>query len=84
MEKSESAVSAILKITRRRKMNEHDSGSSDEEDIRKVVGSGQDRSENPIRRAWRLRQRMLTLGIEFEDDDERIRRTVGSAQHGRR
>lgn len=63
-------------------MNEHDPGSSDEENIRKVLGSGQDRSENPIRRAWRLRQRMLTLGIEFEDDDEWIRRTVGSAQRG--
>jgi len=50
--------------------------SSEGERIRKEVGS-RSVSENPIRRVWQLRERLLHLGIEFEDDDERIRKLVG-------
>jgi len=49
------------------------------EKIRKTVGSDP-RAENPIRRVWKLRERMLHLGIEFEDDDERIRKIVGRSE----
>lgn len=52
---------------------------NDEEEIRKTVGSYSG-PENPIRRVWRLRERMLHLGIEFEDDDERIRKVVGRSE----
>ena len=50
-----------------------------EENIRRTVGSDSG-SENPIRRVWRLRERMLHLEIEFEDDDERIRKVVGRSK----
>jgi len=58
-------------------------GSSDQssEKIRKIVGSNSG-AENPIRRVWHLRERMLHLGIEFEDDDERIRKVVGREKEG--
>ena len=52
-----------------------------DEDIRRTVGSYSG-PENPIRRVWRLRERMLHLGIEFEDDDERIRKIVGREGKG--
>ncbi len=50
-----------------------------DEDIRRIIGSYSE-SENPIRRVWQLRKRMLRLGIEFEDDDERIRKVVGRSE----
>jgi len=49
------------------------------EKIRMTVGSNSER-ENPIRRVWRLRERMLHLGIEFKADDERIRKVVGRSE----
>ena len=55
--------------------------SSGSEHIRKTVGSYSE-PENPIQRVWRLRERMLHLGIEFEDDDERIRKIVGREGEG--
>jgi hypothetical protein len=58
-------------------MADHDAGTDDER-IRKTVGSRAE-TDNPIRRVWRLRERMLRLGIDFEDDDERIRKVVGGS-----
>ncbi|MFP4228738.1 MAG: hypothetical protein ACLFTE_07925 [Salinivenus sp.] len=52
-----------------------------DEDIRRTVGTDSE-SENPIRRVWRLRERMLHLDIEFEDDGERIRKMVGREERG--
>ena len=68
-------------------MPESSAGSGDER-IRKVVGSGlaceDPIRENPIRRVWKLRERMLRLGIDFGNDDERIRKVVGGPQRGER
>jgi hypothetical protein len=55
---------------------EEPGSASEGERIRKVVGSRSE-PENPIRRVWKLRERMLRLGIDFDDDDERIRKVVG-------
>lgn len=63
-------------------MKEHASSARSER-IRKIVGSRSE-SGNPVRRVWRLRERMLRLGIEFEDDDERIRKVVGRSERGER
>ena len=41
-------------------------------------------ARNPIRRVWKLRERMLRLGIDFGNDDERIRKVVGGPQRGER
>jgi hypothetical protein len=61
-------------------MAEPESASEREEErIRKTVGSRSD-PENPIRRVWTLRERMLRLGIDFDDDDERIRKVVGGSE----
>lgn len=60
-----------------------DRRSSDKERIRKVVGTHPD-TENPVRRVWELRERMLRLGIDFGNDDERIRKVVGGSQRGER
>jgi hypothetical protein len=57
-------------------MNPKRSSDHSSEWIRKTVGSDS-RAENPVRRIWKLRERMLHLGIEFEEEDERIRKTVG-------
>lgn len=57
--------------------------SPDKERIRKVVGMRPD-TKNPVRRVWELRVRMLRLGIDFGNDDERIRKVVGGPQRGDR
>jgi hypothetical protein len=56
-------------------------GSTDRssERIRQTVGVRSE-PENPIRRVWKLGERMLHLGIELEEDDERIRKTVGRSE----
>lgn len=55
------------------------SSDHEKERIRKTVGSEPD-AENPIRRVWALRERMIRLGIEFEDDDEPIRKIVDGSE----
>ncbi|PSQ74822.1 MAG: hypothetical protein BRD39_01155 [Bacteroidetes bacterium QH_9_64_21] len=60
-------------------MKQRESSDHSSEKIRKTVGSDSG-FENPVRRVWRLRERMLRLGIEFEDDDERIRKIVGRSE----
>jgi hypothetical protein len=42
------------------------------------VGSSSER-DDVLDRMWGLRERMRRLGIEFEDDDEWIRITVGGS-----
>ena len=64
-------------------MEHRESSDHSGEKIRKTVG-GDSGAENPIRRVWKLRERMLHLGIEFEDDDERIRNVVGREGKGER
>jgi hypothetical protein len=56
-----------------------------EEPIRKTVGQRTDlRDTNSIRRGWRLRQRMIALGIEFDRDEGRLRKVVGGPQRSAR
>jgi hypothetical protein len=64
-------------------MEHRESSDQSSEKIRKIVGSDSG-DENPIRRVRQLRERMLHLGIEFEDGDERIRNVVGREGKGER
>ena len=52
------------------------------EDVRKTVGRDRNLYQRPLQRVWILRERMRRLGIEFENDDERIRKVVGRSKHG--
>lgn len=48
-------------------------------DVRRVVGTPRDPEDasSVLDRMWDLRERMIALGIDFENDDERIRKVVG-------
>jgi hypothetical protein len=52
-----------------------------DEHIRKQVGAapGEDLEDekSPAQGLWDLRARMIRLGIDFGNDNERIRKTVG-------
>lgn len=53
-----------------------------DENIRKKVGRKQEK--RPLQRVWELRQRLMKLGVEFDNKDERIRKIVsrsGQRQH---
>lgn len=53
------------------------------EHIRKEVGGGDNDTgpdateKSPAQRLWDLRARMIRLGIDFGNDNERIRKIVG-------
>ena len=48
--------------------------------VRKTVGRQTNPPDDLLQRVWILRDRMLRLGIEFENDDERIRKVVGESR----
>lgn len=55
--------------------NANPAASSNRENIRKQVGQKEEASI--LDRVWNLRNRLIELGVDFEDDDEWIRKTVG-------
>jgi hypothetical protein len=55
---------------------------NDDEHIRKQVGRERE-DERPLRRIWKLRERMQRLGIDLEvNKNERIRKIVGRSERG--
>ena len=57
---------------------------NDSEHIRKTVGRTTEREKRPLERMWKLRQRLLELGVDLTKDDERIRKVVGRSGDGAR
>ncbi len=55
----------------------HESKTHSEKPIRKQVGRPREEEKSPAQQLWDLRQRMLDLGIDFGNDNERIRKVVG-------
>jgi len=47
------------------------------DDVRRVVGTPRDDASSILDRMWELRERMIALGVDVENDDERIRKVVG-------
>jgi ribulose 1,5-bisphosphate carboxylase large subunit-like protein len=58
--------------------------SNDSEHIRKTVGRTKEREKRLLERMWKLRQRLLELGVDLTKDDERIRKVVGRSGDGAR
>ena len=48
---------------------------SDQPKYRKKL-VGKQEPDRPLQRVWELRERLIRLGVEFDDDDERIRKVV--------
>jgi len=59
-----------------------DESPSSNKPIRKQVGGEQEEDDqrSPAQQLWDLRQRMIDLGIDFGNDNERIRKVVGRSR----
>lgn len=56
---------------------------ADDEHIRKVVGQKRE-TERPLQRMYVLWQRLVALGIDQPNKNERIRKVVGRSGEGER
>lgn len=62
---------------------EHASATHSHKPIRKQVGRPREnpqKKKSPAQQLWDLRQRMIDLGIDFGNDNERIRKVVGGSR----